>query len=241
MKTVAIIQARMGSTRLPGKVLMRLAGEPMLARVVNRTRRSQTLDDVVVAITDLAQDDVLFQLCSARSWNCYRGSENDVLDRYYQTAHEYQADTIVRITADCPLIDPSLIDQCVKTFEASGADYVSNTLPHRTFPRGLDTEVFSFGVLENLWKENRNPDHREHVTLFIHKNIDSFRTAGVTNDQDLSAQRWTVDTSDDFEFIKKIYDHFQNDLFSWRDVVRLLEEQPQWKQINAHVVQKLVP
>jgi len=192
MKTIAIIQARMGSTRLPGKVLADLAGEPMLARVVNRVRRAQTIDDVVIAITNLAQDDVLEQLCAARGWLCYRGSENDVLDRYYQAARQFGAEVIVRITSDCPLIEPGVVDQVVRAYQSSPrVDYASTALPIRTFPRGLDTEAFGYDLLERLWHQDENPATREHVTQYIYKHLDEFNTRGVTHSEDLSHWRWT--------------------------------------------------
>lgn len=239
MKIIAIIQARTGSTRLPGKVLMDLAGEPMLVRVVNRTRRAKLLDDLIVATTELPQDDVLAQLCVSREWNYYRGSEQDVLDRYYQAAYTNHADVIVRITSDCPLIDPHLTDEVIQAYlSPPEADYVSNNLPTRTFPRGLDTEVFGFKLLEQLWKQDKNPQTREHVTLHILKNLNSFRTRGVNNNQDLSGWRWTVDTPEDLQFVRKIYEYFLNDKFSWRDVAQLVTDHPDWQRINSHIQQK---
>ena len=241
MKTIAIIQARMGSTRLPGKVLQDLAGEPMLTRVVNRVRRAQTIDDVVVAITDIAQDDVLEQLCAARGWLYYRGSENDVLDRYYQAARKFHVDVIVRITSDCPLIEPEIIDQVVRAYQSDPpVDYASNILPERTFPRGLDNEAFGFDLLSHMWREDQNPITREHVTEYVFKNPAMFRTRNVIHGQDLSHWRWTVDTPEDLAFVRKIYEHFANDAFSWYAVLDLLAEHPEWQKINAHVEQKAV-
>jgi len=241
MKTIAIIQARMGSTRLPGKVLQDLAGEPMLARVVNRTRRAQTIDETAIATTLLAQDDVLAQFSAARGWLCYRGSETDVLDRYYQAARQFGAEVIVRITSDCPLIDPSVIDQVVRAYHASPrVDYASNVLPKRTFPRGLDTEVFGFEVLERLWHQDQNPATREHVTQYIYKHLDQFNTRGVTYAEDLSAWRWTVDTVEDLALVRKIYAHFGNDEFTWQEVRAVLERHPDWQAINAHIQQKVI-
>jgi spore coat polysaccharide biosynthesis protein SpsF len=241
MKTIVIIQARMGSTRLPGKVSQDLAGEPMLARVVNRTRRAQTIDDIVIATTTLSPDDVLDQLCLARGWICYRGSENDVLDRYYQAARKFGADVIVRITSDCPLIDPDVIDQVVRAFQTEPCvDYASNILPLRTFPRGLDTEVFRFELLERLWHQDQNPVTREHVTQYIYKHLDEFSTRGVTHSKDLSPLRWTVDTPEDLAFTRKIYEHFSNAVFSWQDVLTLLAEHPDWQSLNAHIEQKVI-
>jgi spore coat polysaccharide biosynthesis protein SpsF len=239
--TIAILQARMGSTRLPGKVLQDLIGEPMLARVVNRVRCAQTLDDVVVATTTLARDDVIEQLCTTKRWLCYRGSENDVLDRYYQAARTYQADTIVRITSDCPLTDPEVIDLVVRAYQSAPAvDYASNILPARTFPRGLDVEAFGFDLLERLWHQDQNPATREHVTLHVHKHPGSFRTRGVTHSQDFSHWRWTVDTPEDLLFVQRIYEHFGHDIFSWYDVVDVLAMYPEWRSINADVQQKAV-
>jgi spore coat polysaccharide biosynthesis protein SpsF len=242
MKTVAIVQARMGSTRLPGKVLQDLAGEPMLARVVNRTCRAKTLQEVVIATTTNVVDDVIVKLCEARGWSWFRGSEEDVLDRYYRAAKKYQADFIVRITSDCPLIDPEVIDQVVQEFleRQPEVDYASNTWPRRTFPRGLDTEVMRMDVLERAWREDRNPAWREHVTPYIYRNPDRFRIHNVVSPVDYSAMRWTVDTQEDLAFVRKVYDYFGHDRFSWREVLKVLEEHPEWVEINRGVRQKRI-
>jgi spore coat polysaccharide biosynthesis protein SpsF len=242
MKTVAIVQARMGSTRLPGKVLQDLAGEPMLARVVNRTCRAKTLQEVVIATTTNTVDDVIVKLCEARGWSWFRGSEEDVLDRYYRAAKKYQADFIVRITSDCPLIDPEVIDQVVQEFleRQPEVDYASNTWPRRTFPRGLDTEVMRMDVLERAWREDRNPAWREHVTPYIYRNPNRFRIHNVVSPVDYSAMRWTVDTQEDLAFVRQIYDYFGHDRFSWREVLKVLEEHPEWVEINRYVQQKVV-
>nr|NIN65969.1 acylneuraminate cytidylyltransferase [Anaerolineae bacterium]NIN96152.1 acylneuraminate cytidylyltransferase [Anaerolineae bacterium] len=162
--TVAIVQARVGSTRLPGKVLKDLVGLPLLARVVRRTARASRPDEVVVAIPEASTDDSLARLCHAYGWPCFRGSEDDVLDRYYRAATEYGAESVVRITSDCPLVDPGIVDQVVDLFLQGEWDYVSNTLAPRTYPRGLDVEVFTFDALRLAWKEDSNPAWREHVT-----------------------------------------------------------------------------
>ncbi|RLC82174.1 MAG: acylneuraminate cytidylyltransferase [Chloroflexi bacterium] len=242
MKTVAIIQAHMGSTRLPGKVLKDLAGEPMLARVVDRTRRTQTLDEVVVATTVQPADEAIVRLCAERGWPCFRGSEEDVLDRYYQAAVAHQADVVVRITSDCPLIEPEVVDLVVGEFLARQpeVDYVSNTLPPRTFPRGLDTEVVSFEALERAWREDENPAWREHVTPYIYRNPERFDCHGVTNEVDYSGMRWTVDTPEDLELVRRSYEHFGHDRFSWREVLAVLKERPDWLEINRHVRQKAI-
>ena len=242
MKVVAIIQAHMGSTRLPGKVLLDLAGEPVLARCVNRARRAHTLDEVVVATTTQPADAVIVELCAERSWPCFRGSKEDVLARYYHAAIAHQADVVVRITSDCPLIEPEVMDRVVQEFlkRQPEVDYACNTLPRRTFPRGLDTEVLRFEVLERAWREDDNPAWREHVTPYIRRHPNLFHTHGITNEVDYSHMRWTVDTPEDLAFVRRIYDHFGHDRFSWRDVLTVLEARPEWLEINRHVQQKVV-
>ena len=243
MKMVAIIQARMGATRLPGKVLLDLAGEPMLARVVNRTRRARTLDEVVVATTVRSADNAILDLSAECGWSCFRGNEEDVLDRYYRAALAHQADIIVRITADCPLIEPEIVDQVVREFleRQPEVDYACNVLPRRTFPRGLDTEVIHFDVLEQAWRQDHNPAWREHVTAYIQRNPDLFRIHGVVNEVDYSHMRWTVDTPEDLAFVSRIYEHFGHDHFSWDEVLAVLEEHSEWLEINRRVQQKVVP
>lgn len=242
MKVVAIIQARMGSTRLPGKVLMNLAGEPMLARVVNRCRRATLLADVVVATTTQPADEAIVRLCEERGWPCVWGSEDDVLDRYHQAAEARHADVIVRITSDCPLIDPAVVDRTVKEFldRQPGVDYACNVLPQRTFPRGLDVEVASRAALDRAWREDRNSSSREHVTRYVLQHPELFCTYGVTNDRDYSRMRWTVDEAEDLAFVRRIYGHFGHDRFSWLDVLGVLAEHPDWMDINSAVKQKVV-
>jgi len=241
-KVVAIVQARMGSSRLPGKVLLDLAGEPMLARVVHRVQRAETLDEVVIATTTEQADDALAALCTARGWPCFRGSEDDVLDRYYQSALEHGADVVVRITSDCPLIEPEIIDRVVRELLASHppADYACTFLPRYTYPLGLNIEAFWFQTLKVLWLEDQNADWREHVTEYLLHHVERFAIHGVLNDRDLSAMRWTVDTSEDFDLVRRIYEAFGHDRFSWREVLALLGENPQWLEINRHVLQKVV-
>lgn len=242
MNVVAIIQARMSSTRLPNKVLEDLAGQPMLARVVNRTRRAKTLDTVVVATTTQPVDDAIVRLCEKQGWPFFRGSEEDVLDRYYQAASAFKADAIVRITSDCPLIEPEILDRVVNKFlfYYPEVEYVSNTLVY-TFPRGLDLEVMSFGALEKAWHEDHNPAWREHVTPYMWRHPEKFRIRNVANDTDYSSMRWTVDTIDDLAFVRKIYECFRNDAFTWKEVLHLLDMHPEWLEINQHVQQKAVP
>ena len=262
MRIVAVIQARTGSTRLPGKVLQDLAGETMLARVIRRTQRAERLSEVVVATTTSGHDDPVVSECVRLGVGCFRGSEHDVLDRYYLASEAFRADAVVRVTSDCPLIDPGLIDRVVGTFlgasnkttacAASGTsenqsallgpleerpDYVSN-FHERTYPRGLDNEVFTFDGLARAWCEADRPYQRVHVTPYFYENPELFRLMAVTHDQDLSDHRWTVDTSDDMEFARTVYDRLGDDEFTWRDVLDVLEREPQITAINQHVRQK---
>ncbi len=240
MRTVAIVQARMGSTRLPGKVMMDLAGEPMLARVINRVRRATMLHEVVVATSTQPGDNVIVELSVKRGWPCFRGSEDDVLDRYYQAAIHHQADVVVRITADCPLIDPEVVDWVVGQFsEKSPLAYASNTtIPPVTFPTGQDVEVMSFEALQRAWREDEDPAWREHVTPYIHLHPEKFKLLGVVGQIDHSHLRLSVDTPEDMALMRLIYGHFGHDLFSWQDVLAVLAEHPEWLEINRNVQQK---
>jgi len=230
MKIIGIIQARLHSTRLPGKVLMDLAGEPMLARVVNRTRRATTLDKVVVA----TPDGEILDLCRKLGWPHSCGSEEDVLDRYYRTACEHEADVIVRITADCPLIDPEMIDHIVKGFlERSHLDYASNRLPPRTFPVGQEIDVVTIDALECAWSEDTNPAWREHVTPYIYRHPELFKIAAVINPIDYSSIRLTVDTTKDLDYVRRIFEYFGHDRFSGAELHALLEKYP----VNRNVEQ----
>jgi spore coat polysaccharide biosynthesis protein SpsF len=242
MMVVAVVQARMGSTRLPGKVLMDLAGASILERGFRRLSRARTLDKVVIATTVERADDALEAVCRTNGWPCARGNESDVLDRYYRAAVAYAADVVVRVTSDCPLIEPEIVDQVVTDLLQGEprADYVSNTLPPRTFPRGLDVEAVRFDALERAWREDTDPTLREHVTPYIYRHPESFRLRAVTSDVDYSDQRWTVDTPEDLAFVRRIYEHIGHDRFSWRDVLSVLETHPDWLAINRDIVQKAV-
>jgi spore coat polysaccharide biosynthesis protein SpsF len=240
MKTVAIIQARMGSSRLPGKVLLDLAGQPMLTRVANRVRRATTLSDVVIATTTEPADDVLAGVCAERGWPFFRGSQDDVLDRYYRAAREYRADVVVRVTSDCPLIDGEVIDLVVSEFLRlqPGVHYAANVVPVRTYPRGLDTEVFGFASLEQAWCEADRLSWREHVTPYLYCRPDLFTTHNVVNPVDYSGLRWAVDTPEDLALVRHLYDHFGHDSFSWREAISLQDRHPEWGEINRGVQQK---
>jgi len=241
-KTVAIIQARMGSTRLPEKVLMDIGGEPMLWHVHERASHASLLDKVVVATSTEPADDEVAAFCDEHGIECIRGSETDVLDRYYQTAVEMDADTVVRLTADCPLLSPAVIDRVVREYETNDCEYVSNTINY-THPDGLDVEVFDIETLETAWQEATEPDEREHVTLYI-KQSDAFESKNVENVLDMSAYdfieegmilRWTVDYPEDMEFIREVYDRLTGDnhwVFDQQSVLELLERTPSLRDIN---------
>ena len=238
-RTVAIIQARLGSTRLPGKVLQDLAGEPMLARVVERLGRARTLDDIWIATTTEPRDDALVELCLRRGWPCARGSESDVLDRYVRAARESRAERVVRITSDCPLIDAAIVDRVVDALGPTSA-YSSNLFPVRTFPRGLDTEAFTVAALETAGSEATAHPDREHVTPYIWRQPDRFPQASVSAESDHSHERWTVDTPEDYQLVQKIYAHFGDAAFGWQDVLRLLDTHPSWRALNAGVQQRAI-
>ncbi len=238
MKTVAIIQARMGSTRLPGKVLMDIAGRSMLAWVVSRTRRAATVDEVVVATTDSPADDAIVAECAAIGVPVFRGSEDDVLDRYHRTAEAFDADPVVRITSDCPLIDPGVVDLVVGTFRDLSPDYAGNALERR-FPRGLDCEAISSGALLRTWREAREPYERAHVTPFIYQHPELFRLVSVRAPINHGAMRWTVDTKEDLEFVRAVFAGIPHTgSFSYHDALDLLRARPELAKINQGVSQK---
>ncbi len=240
MKIVAIIQARMGSSRLPQKVLKDLAGATVLDRVLNRLGRSQLIDESIVATTTEPADHAIIEHCERTGRKVFRGSELDVLDRYYRAAKSADADVVVRVTSDCPVIDPEVTDATIRAFLDEHADYANNTRV-RTYPRGLDTEVMTFEALERDWRESSEPYQREHVTPYIYENPDKFKLHGIENDTDYSQHRWTVDTPEDLQLLQAIYAHFGGrDDFCWREVLQLVESDPALADINRHIVQKAV-
>ena len=264
-RVVAIIQARMASSRLPGKVLLDIAGQPMLQRVVARTSRGSRLDAVLVATTTDSSDDPVADFCDARGIASTRGSQFDVLDRYYQAARQSGADVVVRVTADCPAIDPALIDGAVETLLGGSTaeectdqfDFVANRLPppfHRSFPIGLDVEVCTFASLERAWKEGREPVHREHVMPYLYEGVKltpaspqleagtsprGFRIALRNHVPDYGSYRWTVDTPEDLQFMREVYVRFDGrDDFTWADLLQLVQREPGLAAINSSVQHK---
>lgn len=225
MKTVAIVQARMGSTRLPGKVMLPIGGVPMIELLLRRLARAHTLDAIVVATSDDPANQLLVDHVLALGHGCVRGSETDVLARFVGAAQAHGADIVVRITGDCPLVDPALVDAAVLAFRADSVDYLSNVAPP-TWPDGLDIEVFSAAALARAAAETAAPYDREHVTPYLRR-ADRFRQASLTNAEDWSALRWTVDEPADFAVISRVFAHFGTDGdFGWRDVLALQQRQP---------------
>jgi len=241
LKVVVIVQARMASTRLPGKVLKRVLDKPLLEYQIERIRRVKSAEEIVIATTVNDGDRAIVELCDRLALPCFRGSEQDVLSRYYAAAVAFRADVVVRLTSDCPIIDPHVVERVLRHFleNATEFDYVSNCLT-RTYPRGMDTEVFPFGILEEAYSEAAEPMDREHVTLFIYRQQRRFRLSNVAYHEDLSRHRWTVDTREDFALIRRIIENLypRDPEFRMEDVLGLFDRDPGLFQINAHVEQK---
>jgi spore coat polysaccharide biosynthesis protein SpsF len=241
MKVVAIVQARVGSTRLPSKVLKDILGKPMLWHMLNRLGASNRIDNAVLAIPNSGQNDKLEQFANKFGFHSYRGSEDDVLSRYYEAAVKFSADVVVRLSSDCPLIDPRVTDKVIETHLNSDADYTSNTI-RRTSPRGLDTEVFNFQVLKVACREASQTYEREHVTPYIYQHPDLFKLQSVEATGKLRRPdlRLTVDTEEDLKLIREIYQRLyrENQIFYTEDVIDLLDKQPELLAINAHVKQR---
>jgi spore coat polysaccharide biosynthesis protein SpsF (cytidylyltransferase family) len=232
----AIIQARMSSTRLPGKTLTEIAGEPVLAHLVRRAKLIPRLERVIIATTTNTADAAILQFAEERELPVFVGSENDVLDRFYQTARKFEVSTIVRVTPDCPLMDPHVAGTVLAEYLRlqPEADYVSNVHPP-TYPDGLDTEVFSFDALARAWSEAEKPSEREHVTPYMRNHPELFRLVNVQHDQDLSSLRWTVDEPADLEFARAVYSHFASPSFGMEDVLRLLRQHPELAELNRGI------
>jgi spore coat polysaccharide biosynthesis protein SpsF len=246
MNKVAIIQARMGSTRLPGKVLLKIMGKPMLWYLVERVKKAKNIDTIVVATSNKHQDKEIVEFCKKYNINYFQGSESDVLDRFYNAAKKYKADIIYRITGDCPLVDPILIDKLYELYQkgnfnhigiAAGAGAIKE---EKRFPSGLDTECFSFKVLEEAYNKATKPSDREHVTPYIWRNRDVFKIGSLKSDEDYSYIRLTVDNKEDFLIVKKIYETLyplKND-FSMKDILNFFEQNQNLFKQNSHFIGK---
>lgn len=243
MKIAAIIQARMGSTRLSGKVMKELKGKTVLSHVIERVKQSKFIEEIIIATTIHKRDDIIEKEALNCGCKVFRGSEEDVLSRYYYAAKENNIDVIIRITSDCPLIDPFVIDEIIEFYLKGTYDLVTNAgsdLMQRTYPRGLDTEVFSFEVLENTFLNGKESYHREHVTPFIYE--DSKKIYYYKNKVDYSKHRWTLDTEEDYKLISEIYNRLYKGThdFYLTDIIELFTEEPDLFTINAHIEQKKI-
>jgi spore coat polysaccharide biosynthesis protein SpsF (cytidylyltransferase family) len=235
LRCVAIVQARVGSTRLPGKALVDIAGRPMVAHVLERALAIDGVDGAVLATTVVPADDALADFARQRDIPCTRGSENDVLDRFHQAVNEHPADVIVRVTADCPLLDPRVSGLVLAEYlrRAGDVDYVSNVHPP-TYPDGLDTEVLSREALERAWRDADLPSDREHVTSYIWRNAGAFRLANVAMEPSRAHLRWTVDERADLEFVRAVYARLgAHSMFGMDEVLHILSAEPELARINA--------
>jgi len=242
-KVVCIIQTRIGSSRLPGKVLKKIGNKTAVEHVVERIKRISAIDEVIIATTIEERDDAVEEEAKRIGVNYYRGSEDDVLSRYYYAAKEYSGDVIVRVTSDCPLIDSEVSGKIIEFFLSNMEkyDYVSNTL-ERTYPRGLDTEVFTLKALEKAFNEAESKRDREHVTPYIWDNPKLFRIYQYKEQVDNSNFRWTLDTEEDLELIRKVYDYLKGrgNEFTMEEVLGLYKKHPELRYINEAVEQKKV-
>ncbi len=232
----AIVQVRMASTRLPEKAMLDISGKPLIWHVVNRLKKSKKLEKIIIATTTNKEDNVISKFSEKEGLSCFRGSVDDVLDRFHQAAKKFNVDKIVRITADCPLIDPGILDEVIKHFENDKYDYVSNVRPP-TYPDGLDVEVFSFISLEKAWTEAKLASEREHVTPYIWKHPEIFKIKNIRYKKDLSKLRWCVDNLEDLKFIRMVYKmlYKEGKIFNMNDVLALLEKHPEIAKINEKI------
>lgn len=242
-KVLAVIQARMSSTRLPGKVLFPIQNRPMLSYMLERVSAAQRVDQVILATSLDPSDDPIAQFCGQEDVLCYRGSLDDVLDRYYQAAQTGGGQTIVRLTGDCPLLDPRIIDTMVEVYQKNQYDYIANTVPPAgaSFPDGMDVEIFSMKNLERAWREAQKPSEREHVTFYFWKNSQIFSLHRHDSPKDFSGYRLTVDYPQDFEVVTKIFTELypKNPLFRMEEVIDFLDRHPEIRDKNKNIAANL--
>jgi spore coat polysaccharide biosynthesis protein SpsF len=237
---VCITQARINSTRLPGKVLMPIAGKPMLRWHLDRLKRARRIDHIVVATTEEPAADAIVEIARQAGVTAFRGSEQDVLARFAGTAAFAGAATVVRVTSDCPVIDPALIDRVIALYESAGEECHYASLDVGTFPRGLDCEVFSRQALDEAHREAVVQEDREHVTVFIRRHVERYAARFLSTAPSDQIYRWTVDTPADFDLVRRIIENFApaGIDFAWTDIAALMREHPEWAAINAGVIQK---
>ena len=233
MKPVAIIQVRMGSTRLPGKVLKKLNGISVLEFLCDQLNYSRLLNDKIIATTSNSEDDVIVNFCESKGIKCFRGSVNDVLDRYHKCAKKFSINTIIRITSDCPLMDPQVVDDVIDFYLKNSYDYVNNFYK-RTYPYGNDVEIFSLKVLEKVWEKATKPSEREHVTPYIYNNPDEFSLGWIENKENLSEFHWTVDRKEDLIFVQKIFKKISKRPILMKDIIDVIKDDPSLLEINKN-------
>lgn len=234
MDFTAIIQARMDSARLPGKVLMKINGITVIECLLEQLSYSKLLTDKIIATTTETADDQITRVVKSLGINFFRGNQSDVLDRYYQCAKQFSIKNIIRISGDAPLIDPSIVDRTIQLYQKSNLEYVNNFSKNR-FPIGTEVEVFSFSTLEKAWQNAIKPSEREHVTSYIYNNSDKFSIDYLENTSDLSNLHWTVDRKEDLEFVKAIYKNINGKPILLEDILKLLDEQPSLLEINKKI------
>lgn len=238
MNITAVIQARMGSTRLPGKVMKRLSDRTVLGHVITRCQAIPSVSKVIVATTVLKEDIAIYEEALNYNVSAYRGSKDNVLSRYYEASREAKSDVVVRITSDCPLLDPNVSDEVIRFFLENDFDYVSTGLSG-SFPRGLDTEVFTFEALEKAYREASVDYEFEHVTPYIYQHLEKFKVYAYQNLKDQSQYRLTLDTHEDWKLISNVYEElYRGDIFRLTDILELLERNPELVALNADVQQK---
>lgn len=238
MKIVTVIQARMSSTRLPGKIMLPILGKPLLLRMIERVQQAKLIGKLVIATSTAADDDEVETFCNDNNLICFRGHLTDLLDRHYQVSKTYSADAVVKIPSDCPLIDPHIIDKVIQHYiQNEDLDFVSNLHP-ATYPDGNDVEIMSFDSLECAWKDSTKSYEREHTTPFIWENDDTFKAGNVVWETGLdysTSHRWTIDYPEDYEFIRKVYEELlpTKPNFSLNDILLLLKQKPEIAEINS--------
>lgn len=237
MKVNAIIQARYGSTRLPGKIFMEIDGKPLLWHVVNRLTYADLIDEIIIATTTNPKDNAVEEWCKENNINCFRGSEDDVLSRFYNASVEFPSEVIVRVTADDPFKEPSVIDSVIKKLIDEQLDLSTNVFPP-SYPEGLDCEVFTFNVLQTMEKTTNDPYDREHVTPYIYNNPDKFKIGNITSVHQLSSYRWTIDNQEDYDMVNEIYRKRKDKskgILLMQEIFEILEENPEIASINSKV------
>lgn len=231
----SIVQARMDSSRFPGKVMMKVdEDKPVINYVLNQLKNSKLLEKIVIATTVLPEDDQIYNYVTSIGFDCYRGNAKDVLDRYYHCAKKFSMSTIVRITCDNPLIDPTLVDDVVEKFNSNSYDYVANCIK-RTFPYGTEVEVFSFKALEEAWKKSKKPFEREHVTVYLRNKSNAFKIFNIVYHKDISHLRWTIDRKPDLEFVQQLVKKIKKRPILMIDILETLKKEPHLSDINKHV------